>query len=200
MANFSFLDRWYEGTKQLARHPRAVPLLAFIAFIESIIFPIPTAAMFLPMAQAAPKKAFRLAAICTVFSVLGGIGGYLIGMLAFESLAQPLLETIGKAEKIDEFKSIADQYGALAVFGAGFTPFPYKVITITSGALALNFAVFMTASILARAAQFFLLAAIIYKFGEAAERIIKKHFAFFTVIGFAVIAVLFLLYRHFHAG
>ena len=90
--NFTFLDRWYESVKQLARHKRAEPALAFIAFIESVIFPIPTAVMMLPMAQATPSKAWRYATICTVFSVLGGILGYALGWFAYESFALPLLE------------------------------------------------------------------------------------------------------------
>ena len=193
--NFSFLDRWYEGTKELARHKHAEPLLAFIAFIESVIFPIPTAIMMLPMAQASQHKAFRYAAICTIFSVLGGILGYFLGMFAYESFALPLLEKLGKAHSIEKFQGMADEWGALAVFGAGLTPFPYKVITILSGALKINFGVFIIASILARTGQFFLLAAIVWKFGETAEALIKKHFAKFTVGFFALVVVGYVIWR-----
>lgn len=193
--NFSFLDRWYEGTKQLARHKKAEPLLAFIAFIESVFFPIPTAIMMLPMAQASRNKAFRYAAICTIFSVLGGIVGYFLGMFAYEAIAQPVLEKLGKAHKMESFKGMAEEYGALAVFGAGLTPFPYKVITILSGALKLNFLVFIIASVLARAGQFFLLAAIVWKFGEGAEAFIKKHFAKITIGVFALILIGFAVWK-----
>jgi len=144
----AFLDRWYEGTKALARHPRATPLLAFIAFIESVFFPIPTAVMFAPMVQADHSKAWRLATICAVFSVLGGIAGYWLGWFAYEAMAEPILERLGKLEKMADFRVMADEYGALAVFGAGLTPFPYKVITILSGALKLNFGVFIIANCL----------------------------------------------------
>jgi membrane protein YqaA with SNARE-associated domain len=187
--SFSFLDRWYEGVKQLARHKRAEPALAVIAFIESVIFPIPTAVMMLPMAQASPHKAWRYAAICTIFSVLGGILGYALGWFAYESFALPLLEKLGKAHSVESFKGMTDEYGAMAVFGAGLTPFPYKVITILSGALKLNFFVFLIASILARTGQFFLLAAIVWKFGEGAEAFIKKHFAKITVGLFALVLI-----------
>ncbi|RZV42976.1 MAG: DedA family protein [Acidimicrobiales bacterium] len=193
--SFSFLDRWYEGTKQLARHKRAEPLLAFIAFIESIFFPIPTAIMMLPMAQASRDKAFRYATICTIFSVLGGILGYLLGMFAYEALAEPVLERLGKAHKMEKFEGMAAEYGALAVFGAGLTPFPYKVITILSGALKLNFLVFIIASVLARAGQFFLLAAIVWKFGGGAEAYIKKHFAKLTFALFGLVTVGFLIWK-----
>lgn len=193
--NFSFLDRWYEGTKRLARHKKAEPLLAFIAFIESVFFPIPTAIMMLPMAQANRDKAFRYAAICTIFSVLGGIFGYILGWFAYETIALPLLEKLGKAHSIESFKHMADEYGGLAVFGAGLTPFPYKVITILSGALKINFLIFIIASILARTGQFFLLAAIVWKFGAGAEAFIKQNFAKLTIAIFAVIAAGFLIWK-----
>ena len=187
--NFSFLERWYEAVKQLARHKNATPLLAFIAFIESFIFPIPTAILMLPMAQADHKKVWRYAAICTVFSVLGGIVGYWIGWFAYESFALPLLEKMGKGHSIESFRGMTDEYGALAVFGAGLTPFPYKVITILSGALKLNFFVFLVASICARSAQFFLIAVIVWKIGDQAEAFVKKHFALLTMAAFGIVVV-----------
>lgn len=193
--SFAFLDKWYEGTKQLARHKRAEPLLAFIAFIESVFFPIPTAIMMLPMAQATPKKAFRYATICAVFSVLGGILGYFLGWFAYESVALPILEKLGKEHSIDSFKGMTDKHGALAVFIAGFSPLPYKVVTILSGALKFNFLVFIVASILARSAQFFLLAAIVWKFGEDAEALIKKHFAKLTIGVSALIVLGYLVWK-----
>ncbi|PHR56490.1 MAG: cytochrome B [Robiginitomaculum sp.] len=171
----------------MARHKNAVPFLAFIAFIESIFFPIPTAILMLPMAQANHKKVWRYATICTIFSVLGGIIGYWLGWFAYESFAQPLLEKLGKAHSVESFRGMTDEYGALAVFGAGLTPFPYKVITILSGALKLNFFVFLIASVCARAGQFFLIAAIVWKFGDQAEAFIKKHFAVLTILAFGVV-------------
>lgn len=191
----AFLDRWYESTKLLARHKRATPLLAFIAFIESIIFPIPTAVMFAPMVQADHSKAWRLATICAVFSVLGGIAGYGLGWFAYETVAEPILESLGKLEKMTKFRAMADEYGALAVFGAGLTPFPYKVITILSGALKLNFGVFIIASILARFAQFFLIAGVIKLFGSQAEKFMKERFGLFTIVAFIVLTALYLIYK-----
>lgn len=191
----AFLDRWYEDVKALARNKRAVPILAFIAFIESIIFPIPTAIMMAPMAQADHSKAYRYALICAVFSILGGIVGYWLGWFAYEALAEPLLEKLGKLDSAEKFRGMANEYGALAVFGAGLTPFPYKVITILSGALKINFAVFVIASILARFAQFFLIAAIIRKFGNQAETFMKEKFGLFTIVAFVVLVLLYVLYK-----
>ena len=190
-----FLDDWYEGTKALARHPRAEPLLAFIAFIESVFFPIPTAVMLAPMVQADHSKAWRYASICAVFSILGGIAGYGLGWFAYETMAEPLLERLGKMDSVDKFRDMADEYGGLAVFGAGLTPFPYKVITILSGALKINFGVFIMASVLARFGQFFLIAFIIRKFGNQAETFMKEKFGWFTIVAFVVLAVLYVGYK-----
>ena len=191
----AFLDRWYEGTKALARHRHAEPLLAFIAFIESVFFPIPTAVMMAPMVQADHSKAWRYAVVCAVFSVLGGIAGYGLGWFAYETVAEPLLERLGKMDSVDKFQDMANEYGGLAVFGAGLTPFPYKVITILSGALKINFGVFIIASILARFGQFFLIAFIIRKFGNQAETFMKERFGLFTVVAFVVLAVLYVGYK-----
>ena len=191
----AFLDRWYEGTKALARHPRATPMLAGVSFIESIFFPIPTAVMLAPMVQADHSRAWRLAAVATIASVLGGIVGYLLGWFAYEAVAEPILERLGKLERMGEFRAMADEYGALAVFGAGLTPFPYKVITILSGALKLSFPVFLVASVLSRSLQFFLIAGIIRLFGNRAEALMKEHFGWFTVGLFALLAALWFGYR-----
>ncbi len=193
----AFLEQWYENTKALARHKRAVPLLAFIAFIESIIFPIPTAVMFAPMVQADHSKAWRYATICAVFSILGGIAGYGLGWFAYETMAEPLLEKLGKMDSVDKFRAMTDEHGGIAVFGAGLTPFPYKVITILSGAMKISFPVFIVASILARFGQFFLIAAIIKKFGNQAEAIMKEHFGKFTIGLFLILAGLYYLYKTF---
>ena len=191
----AFLDRWYEGTKALARHPRATPMLAFISFIESVFFPVPTAIMLAPMVQADHSRAWRLAGIATVACVLGGVFGYLLGWFAYEAVAEPILERLGKLEKMAEFRGMADEYGALAVFGAGLTPFPYKVITILSGALKLSFPVFLVASVLSRSLQFFLIAGIIRLLGDRAEAMMKEHFAAFTIGLFVLLAGLWFGYQ-----
>ena len=127
--------------------------------------------------------------MATVFSVLGGVFGYLIGLFLFDTLAMPVLEQLGKAEKVTEFSGRVEDYGAIAVFGAGLTPFPYKVITIMSGALMINFAAFMAASVIGRGMRFFLVAWIVRKFGGQAEKIMKERFALFTIVVFAAAAL-----------
>lgn len=187
----AFLERWYESIKVAARHKNAEKTFAGICFVESSFFPIPPDVMLIPMVQAAPEKAWRYATIATIFSVLGGAFGYLIGMLFFEALALPVLEWLGKAEAVADFSERVEQYGAVAVFGAGLTPFPYKVITIISGAMTINFAVFMTASVMARALRFFLVAGLVKTFGARAEAIMKEHFGWFSVGLFILLAALY---------
>lgn len=194
---FAFLDEWYEGVKRLARHRLAERYFALICFIESSFFPIPPDLMLIPMVQAKREAWWRYALIATVFSVLGGIFGYFIGLFFFDAIAQPVLEKLGKVEKMESFRQTILEYGGIGVFGAGLTPFPYKVITIMSGALKINFGVFIAASVLARSLRFFLVAGIVRAFGERAERLLKEHFALMTIAMFGAIAALYFAYMHF---
>lgn len=191
----AFLDRWYENTKALARHKRADYWLSFIAFIESSIFPLPVDLMVIPMVQANHKRWWKIALNASIFSVLGGIAGYFLGYFLFETVAQPILEALGKAEKMAEFSAKIQEYGGMAVFGAGLTPFPYKVITIMSGAIPINFGIFVAASVIARTLRFFAVAGIVRLFGPQAERIMKEHFGWFSVAAFAALIGLWMLYK-----
>ncbi len=193
--HFAFLDRWYESTKALAHHPRAVPALAVVSFAESSFFPVPVDVMVIPMVQASPKKWWKIAGIAAFFSVLGGIFGYMIGLIFFETLAQPLLEILGKSSQMQDFRQNINENGALWVFGAGLTPFPYKVITIMSGAVPINFGVFLGASILARSLRFFAVAGLVRAFGGKAEEIMKKHFGLFTIGVFVLLAAAWFGYK-----
>jgi len=187
----AFLETWYDKTKAAAGHKRATPILCGIAFIESIFFPIPTDLMLMPMVQARPKAWWRLALLTSFFSVLGGIFGYFLGLMFFETFAQPILEKLGKAESMEAFRASINEHGGLWVFGAGFTPFPYKVITIMSGAVPIGFGIFVAASTLSRTLRFFAVAGIVRLFGDTAEKWMKKHFAIFTIGLFALIAALY---------
>ena len=192
----SFLNDWYEATKRLARHKHAEPALAGVSFIESSFFPIPPDLMLIPMVQADHTKAWRYAFVCSIASVLGGIFGYFLGLWFFDMLAQPLLESLGKVEKMDDFKGQINEYGAVGVFGAALTPFPYKVITIMSGALKINFAAFIAASVIGRSIRFFLVAGVVKKFGDQAETVMKEHFGKFTIGLFLLIVALYYGYKY----
>ena len=193
----SFLEDWYESVKRLAGHRRAEPALFAVSFAESSFFPIPPDVMLIPMVQSRPDRWVWLAALCTFASVLGGIAGYALGYFLFDAFAQPALESLGKVEKMEEFRARVEGAGALGVFGAALTPFPYKVITIMSGALKIGFGVFMVASVLGRSLRFFLVAWIVKRFGAQAEAIMKEHFALFTIALFALAALLYWLIHTF---
>jgi len=193
---FAFIERWYERTKALARHKQAEKALAAVSFSESIIFPIPTSVMLIAMVQADRTKAWRYASIAAIASVIGAVFGYLLGWFAFDTIMKPMLETIGKADAMAKFEGMVQEHSALAVFGAGLTPFPFKVITVMGGMLHLNFGIFIVASLISRFAQFFIVAATVWKFGDRAEAIIKKHFALVTIGLFVLVVAAWALWHH----
>ena len=179
----------YDWTLSMAGHKHALWVLAFVAFIESSIFPIPPDILMIPMIIARPSRAFLIAGVCTLASVLGGMAGYLIGALVFEGIGQPILEFYGKAESVAEFNARFNEWGAWAVLVAGITPFPYKVITIMSGWTGLSVPVFIVSSIIARGIRFFMLAALLWKFGPPIKVFIEKYlgllFTLFVILLFA---------------
>ena len=191
----AFLERWYEGAKAAAGHKRAMPILCALSFAESSFFPIPVDVMIMPMVQAKPKAWWRIALWASLFSVLGGIFGYFLGLLFFETIAGPLLEKLGKTASMESFRASIQEHGGLWVFGAGFTPFPYKVITIMSGAVPVGFGIFVTASVISRTMRFMLVAGIVRLLGATAERWMKEHFAIFSFGLFAVLVALYFAYR-----
>ncbi|MCH9833101.1 MAG: DedA family protein [Alphaproteobacteria bacterium] len=164
----------YNWTMGWADHPRALWVLAFIAFIESSIFPIPPDVLMIPMILAAPKRAWLIATVACISSVLGGILGYLIGAIAFESLGQPILTALGKTDAMYEFNSRFNNFGFLAVLTAGITPFPFKVITIMSGWTAMPLTTFIITSIIARGIRFFIVAALLWKYGKPIRCFIEQ--------------------------
>lgn len=168
------LKNLYEWTMRLADHPRALWALAFVSFIESSVFPIPPDIMMIPMILAAPQRAWLIALVAMVSSVAGGVLGYAIGSLAFEQIGQPILESLGKGDAMSEFNTRFNDFGFWAVLGAGITPFPYKVITIMSGWTGMPIATFIATSILARGLRFFIVAALLWKFGAPIRGFVEK--------------------------
>jgi len=167
----------------LAESPHALWALAIVAFVESSVFPIPPDILMIPLIVARPKDAFKIAGIATLASVLGGMLGYWIGFGAFETIGRPVLEFCGKDAYFDEFAVKYNEWGAWAVLIAGVTPFPYKVITILSGTTQLSLPVFIVASIVARSFRFFVVAALLWKFGDPIRDFIERRLgAVFTVL------------------
>jgi membrane protein YqaA with SNARE-associated domain len=184
----------YDWTIRQAHSPQALWILAFVAFIESSVFPIPPDILMIPMILAAPRKAFVIATVATVSSVLGGMFGYWIGAVFFDQIGLPVLEFYGKTENFETFRETYNAWGAWAVLIAGVTPFPYKVVTILSGSTGLDLVVFTLASILARGLRFFLVAALLWKFGAPIRDFIERRLGLvFTLFVIALIGGFVLL-------
>lgn len=172
----------YNWTMGLAETRYALAALALVAFVESSVFPIPPDILMIPMILATPRRAWLIAGIACGSSVLGGLLGYYIGYGLFESVGRPVLEFYGKDAYFDEFALRYNEWGAWAVLIAGVTPFPYKVITIMSGATGLSLPVFIVASIIARGLRFFVVAALLWKFGAPIRDFIEKRLGLMFIL------------------
>jgi len=190
------LHALYGRVLSLAAHPRARTWLGIVSFAESSVFPIPPDAMLIPMALARPDWAWRLALIATVASVLGGVLGYLIGLFLFDALAGPILSAYGYADAMLRFEEWFRRWGAAVVLIKGLTPIPYKVVTIAAGAAKMDFAVFLLTSIVTRAARFFLLAALIRRFGPGIREFIEGRLVLVTSAAAAAIVLGFVALRY----
>ncbi|HUF54985.1 MAG TPA: YqaA family protein [Thermohalobaculum sp.] len=186
----------YDWTFSLAAHRNALWVLALVSFIESSVFPIPPDVLLIPMVLAAREKAWLIAGVCTLASVLGGMAGYALGYFAFEEIGRPILEFYGKAGRFEEFRLWYNDWGDWAVFFAGVTPFPYKVITILSGVTGLDLGVFTLSSIAARALRFFLVAALLWRFGPPVRDFIEKRLGLFFTLGVVLLFGGFLAARY----
>jgi membrane protein YqaA with SNARE-associated domain len=192
------LQLLYDRTIELSAHRHALWVLAAVAFIESSVFPIPPDVLIIPMVLAARDKAWKIAAVCTVFSVLGGLAGYGIGFFLFDTIGQPLLDFYGYGDKFAKFQGYYNEWGAWIVSGAGLTPFPYKVITIASGVTQLDPFVFTVASVLSRGARFFIVAGLLWYFGQPIRVFIEAHLGKLTIAFFVLLLGGFLALKLFH--
>ena len=176
----------YNWTMGLAGHRHALWALAIVSFAESSIFPIPPDILMIPMLLARPNRAFLIASVCLIASVLGGIAGYAIGALFYDQIGAPILAALGKADAMAEFNARFNDLGFWPVLIAGLTPFPYKVITIMSGWTGLPLGTFIVTSIIARGIRFFVIAALLRQFGaplrDCIERRLGLMFTLFIVI------------------
>lgn len=177
----------YDWTIALAQSRHALWALAFVAFVESSVFPIPPDILMIPMILARPSRAFLIASVALVASVLGGMLGYWIGYALFDTVGQPVLEFYGKTGHFDTFRAQYNEWGAWAVLMAGVTPFPYKVITILSGVTSLSLPVFIVASIIARGIRFFLVAALLWKYGAPIRDFIERRLGLMFTIAIALL-------------
>jgi membrane protein YqaA with SNARE-associated domain len=192
------ITRLYAWALRMAAHRRALPALAVVSFAESSFFPVPPDVMLVPMVLAQRRHAFRIALVCTIASVLGGLAGYAIGALLFDAIGQPVLAFYGAMEDFEGLRVLYDEWGLWVILIKGLTPIPYKVVTIASGAFHFDLAVFIAASVVTRGARFFLLAAALWYWGESVRRVLDRHlvpitwgFLVLIVAGFAALRWVF---------
>lgn len=191
------IRRLYDRVIDLAAHPQAIWWLAIVSFAESSVFPIPPDVMIVPMVLSDRAAAWRIAAVCTVASVLGGLAGYAIGYFFYDAVGGRIVEFYGYGERFSEFQDFYNQYGAWIVAMAGLTPFPYKIITIASGVFALDPIIFIVASVLSRGGRFFFEAALLWRFGAPIRSFIEKRLEILSVVFVVLLFGGFLLIKLF---
>jgi len=192
------MRRLYDWVIRLAGHPRAIPAMGVVSFAESSFFPIPPDVMLVPMILANRQKAFTIAFVCTVCSVLGGLLGYAIGYYFFETIGAWVVKTYGLQAGLEKFRDEFTRYGTWVILIKGLTPIPYKLVTIASGAAHFDLFTFVWASIVTRGLRFFLVAALLWKYGEPIRAFIEKRltlvmwtFLIALVGGFVAVKFLF---------
>ena len=189
----------YKKCLELAAHKSSNFYLGLVSFVESSFFPIPPDAMIVPMVIAKKNEYLKIFLIASIFSVLGGIFGYLIGYLFFD-IAMYVIEFYGYQDKVENLKlSMSQGSGFLAwlsiLFLAGFTPLPYKAFTISSGLIGFNLPVFIIVSLISRSLRFFIVAYLSYKFGELFTEYMEKHGSkWFTIIGIIIVIIFIIIY------
>jgi membrane protein YqaA with SNARE-associated domain len=182
------MRKLYDWMMRTASSRRAPYALGTVSFIESSFFPIPPDVMLIPMVLSNRQKAWWYATIATVTSVLGGLLGYAIGYYAYEAVGLPILKFYGKEHALDTFIQFVHEYGVPAIIIKGATPIPFKVVTIAAGVAKMDLVAFIGASIVARAMRFFLVAGLLYFFGEPIQKFIEKRLTLVTTV-FVVVLV-----------
>jgi membrane protein YqaA with SNARE-associated domain len=181
------LRRLYDWCVAAADKPYAAWLMGALAFAESSIFPIPPDVMLIPMSLARPRRAFAFATLCTVTSVAGGLLGYAIGALLYDSVGQWLIHLYGYGDKVEVFREQYARWGTWIIILKGLTPIPYKVVTITAGFAGFSIGLFVICSIIARGMRFYLVAFLLNRYGDRARAIIEERLTFWVTISAVVL-------------
>lgn len=179
----------YDRCVNAAGRPHATWLMGAISFVESSFFPIPPDTMLIPMSLARPDRAWFYAHVCTLTSVAGGLLGYYIGAVLYDSVGLWLIQIYGYGDKVDAFRDAYAQWGAWIILLKGMTPIPYKLITIASGFAGYNLLMFIAMSLVARGMRFYLLAFLLHRYGERARSIIEERLGFWVTLGAVVLVV-----------
>jgi len=193
----NLLRSLYNWTLKKAEHKYSSWVLSIVSFAESSFFPIPPDVLLIPMIIAKRTKAWTYAFICTLSSVLGGVAGYAIGFFVFNSIGTLIIEFYHLTNSFNTFENYYREYGVLIVLGAGFTPFPFKFITIASGFFSLNIFLFIFTAFIARGFRFYLLAILLFIFGEKIKFLIDKYFNILAVLFFILLIGSFMLIKLF---
>jgi membrane protein YqaA with SNARE-associated domain len=176
------LQRLYARILDIAAGPNALAALIVVSFVESSVFPIPPDILLIPMILARPRAAWRLAALCTLASVAGGMVGYAIGYFLFDAIGRPVLEFYHAMGSYEALRAGFARWGVWIIVLKGMTPIPYKLITIASGVAHFDFVSFVGASIVSRSLRFFIVAALLWWFGDAARRFIERRLTLVTTL------------------
>ena len=187
------LRKIYDWCIAAAEKPYALWLMGAVSFAESSFFPIPPDVMLIPMSLARPQRAWLYALVCTVTSVAGGVVGYAIGALLYDSVGQWLINLYGYGDKVDAFRASYAEYGAWIILLKGLTPIPYKLVTITSGFANYNLLLFVVFSIIARGGRFFIVAILLNRYGTWIREVIEKRLGLWVAIGVGVIVIGFIV-------
>jgi membrane protein YqaA with SNARE-associated domain len=179
------LQSLYERILRLAAGPNALAALLVVSFVESSFFPIPPDILLIPMILARPRDAWRLAALCTLASVAGGLFGYAIGYFLFDAIGRPILEFYNAMDRYEALRAAFQEWGVWIIILKGMTPIPYKLITIASGVAQFDLGLFVAASIVSRSLRFFLIAALLWWFGDPVRDFIERRLMLVTSL-FAV--------------
>jgi len=181
------LRRLYDWCVAAADKPYAAWLMGALAFAESSVFPIPPDVMLIPMSLARPQRAFAFATLCTLTSVAGGLLGYAIGALLYDSVGQWLIHLYGYGNKVEVFREQYARWGTWIIILKGLTPIPYKVVTITAGFAGFSIGLFVICSIIARGMRFYLVAFLLNRYGDRARAIIEERLTFWVTTGAVVL-------------
>jgi membrane protein YqaA with SNARE-associated domain len=189
----AMLKRIYDWCIDAAHKPYALWIMGAVAFAESSFFPVPPDVMLIPMSLARPQRAWLYAAVCTATSVVGGLLGYAIGALLFDSVGHWLIQVYGLGDKVDAFRASYAEWGAVIILLKGLTPIPYKLVTITSGFAGYNLVLFILCSIVARGGRFFIVAILLNRYGDLIRRKLEEHLGLWVALGAAVLVLGFVV-------
>jgi len=189
----SLIRRLYDWCLSAAYKPHAMWTMSAVAFAESSFFPVPPDFMLIPMALARPERAYVMAVWCTAASVAGGLLGYAIGALLYDSVGAWLIQLYGYGDKVEAFRAAYAHYGALIILLKGLTPIPYKIVTITSGFAGFNIVLFIVLSLITRGMRFYIEAFLLNRYGARARGIIEKRLGLWFGIAAAAVVVGFIV-------